>query len=239
MTVAVPFGVAVSPQRANHRDRHGTGGPDEIQPADIGAAAEADAVMDGDAAGGVLAGTYPDPSFAADMATQAELDARIRTPGTSLPSSPADGQLFYDTDDDRLHVYNGTAWVCITPIAATVATSQTTGSTSYADLATAGPAVSVQTGTRALVTSTALVNHDTNGGFANMSFAVSGASTVAAADATAITQTSAVAGANITPSGTFLVTGLTAGVNTFTAKYRVGGGNGAWANRNIVVVGLP
>lgn len=34
----------------------------------------ANAVMDGDAAGGVLAGTYPNPSFASDMATQAELD---------------------------------------------------------------------------------------------------------------------------------------------------------------------
>jgi hypothetical protein len=37
----------------------------------------ADAVMDGDAAGGVLSGTYPNPGFAADMATQAELDAHI------------------------------------------------------------------------------------------------------------------------------------------------------------------
>jgi hypothetical protein len=34
-------------------------------------------VVDGDAAGGVLGGTYPNPSFAADMATQAELDAHI------------------------------------------------------------------------------------------------------------------------------------------------------------------
>ncbi len=38
---------------------------------------EAGQVRDGDAAGGVLAGTYPNPSFAADMATQAELDAHI------------------------------------------------------------------------------------------------------------------------------------------------------------------
>jgi len=38
-------------------------------------ASESGQVRDGDAAGGVLGGTYPDPSFAADMATQAELDA--------------------------------------------------------------------------------------------------------------------------------------------------------------------
>ena len=37
----------------------------------------ASAVMDGDTAGGVLAGTYPSPSFASDMATQAELDAHV------------------------------------------------------------------------------------------------------------------------------------------------------------------
>ncbi|HKY56438.1 MAG TPA: hypothetical protein VJL80_00185 [Aeromicrobium sp.] len=40
-------------------------------------ASEAGQVRDGDTAGGVLAGTYPNPSFAADMATQAELDAHL------------------------------------------------------------------------------------------------------------------------------------------------------------------
>jgi hypothetical protein len=40
-------------------------------------AAAASTVMDGDAAGGVLSGTYPSPGFAADMATQAELDAHL------------------------------------------------------------------------------------------------------------------------------------------------------------------
>ena len=37
----------------------------------------ASAVMDGDTAGGVLSGTFPNPGFASDMASQAELDAHI------------------------------------------------------------------------------------------------------------------------------------------------------------------
>jgi hypothetical protein len=39
-----------------------------------GAVTDPDAVHVGDAAGGVLSGTYPDPGFAADIATQTELD---------------------------------------------------------------------------------------------------------------------------------------------------------------------
>jgi hypothetical protein len=41
------------------------------------ATSESGQVRDGDSAGGVLSGTYPNPGFAVDMATQAELDALI------------------------------------------------------------------------------------------------------------------------------------------------------------------
>ncbi len=52
--------------------------------ADVATQAELDAlsasaVRDGDAAGGVLSGTYPNPGFAQDMATQAELDSEATT----------------------------------------------------------------------------------------------------------------------------------------------------------------
>lgn len=42
-----------------------------------GPGSDTSAIHTGDAAGGVLSGTYPDPGFAVDMATQAELDAHI------------------------------------------------------------------------------------------------------------------------------------------------------------------
>jgi hypothetical protein len=48
-----------------------------LQELDGEKAATASAVMDGDTAGGVLSGTYPNPGFASDMATQLELDNHV------------------------------------------------------------------------------------------------------------------------------------------------------------------
>lgn len=104
---------------------------------------------------------------------------------------------------------------------ATVATSQTTTSTTYTDLATAGPAVTVTTGTKALVIVTASINPgSSSSGYAYMSYAVSGATTSAAVD-TRASVFQATNGYNEESrwSAASVVT-LTAGSNTFTAKYR-------------------
>ena len=65
----------------------------------------------------------------------------------------------------------------------TVATSQTTTSTSYTDLATTGPAVTVTTGARALVFYGAEMENTTSTALSAASVAVSGATTDAASDA--------------------------------------------------------
>jgi len=121
-----------------------------------------------------------------------------------------------------------------------VATAQTTTSTTYADLATTGPAVTITTGAIALVFLTVRkMNNNTGSQETFMSFAVSGASTVSAADTSSInlvTSTGSLPQGGF--SGAFLVTGLTAGSNTFTAKYRVDGGTGSFQNRTITVVPL-
>ena len=117
---------------------------------------------------------------------------------------------------------------------ATVNTSQTTTSTSYTDLATVGPAVTVTTGTSALViVSLWLESSGGTGKYA--SYAISGATTVAADDAwaTSIVPTGA-SGQRV--SVTHHHTGLTAGSNTFTMKYRVAAGTGTHRDRHIVVI---
>ena len=105
--------------------------------------------------------------------------------------------------------------------AAELLTSQTTTSTSYTDLGTVGPAVTITTGTKALVILTAVIDNSSSGNRSNMGFAVSGASTIAATDKWSISLISTGSYVpQMTASGVFLVTGLTAGSNTFTAKYR-------------------
>jgi len=124
---------------------------------------------------------------------------------------------------------------------ATVATSQTTTSTSYTDLATSGPAVTVTTGTKALVIVSGKLRV-TQEGTAFMSYAVSGATTVAGADAVALQkQNDTTSGVEdfIRASSASLVT-LTAGSNTFTAKYRSSAGSktATFADREIFVINL-
>ena len=158
---------------------------------------------------------------------------------TTRPLSPFHGQRIYETDTKCDLIYNATAWVCVTPRGAVVATSQTTASTSYADLATVGPSVSVVTGTSAIVT---VASQITNSAAATnyAGYAVSGATTIAAADpSAAILVTSAANVPNLTVSTTQIITTLTAGTNTFTMKYRVTAGTGTFVNRSITVQAIP
>jgi len=124
---------------------------------------------------------------------------------------------------------------------ATVATSQTTTSGSFTDLTTAGPAVTLTTGTKVLViVSCSSKNSDGPSRTAFMDFAVSGATTRSASESTALGLEMLAAEANqfLNASRANLIT-VTAGSNTFTAKYlRQFSGTGTFANRSIIVVDL-
>jgi hypothetical protein len=119
---------------------------------------------------------------------------------------------------------------------ASVLMSETTTSTSYTDLATVGPTVTVTTGPAALVTVHGSIDNSGTGS-CRMSYAVSGASTIAEADNRGI-GVYGVAGVGIVASAVVLHTDLTPGSNTFTAKYRVASGTGTFNSRRIVVFPL-
>lgn len=119
---------------------------------------------------------------------------------------------------------------------ALVATNETTSSLSYADLATTGPSVTLVTGTTAVVWLSATVYRPSGAGnTAQLSVAVSGATTQAAADANAASFSATLAGYVSSMSRSALLTGLTPGVNTFTLKYKVDGGTFSLYNRQITV----
>jgi hypothetical protein len=123
-----------------------------------------------------------------------------------------------------------------TSASATVASYQSTTSTSYTDLATSGPAVTLTTGTKALVIVTARVANDANVK-SYASYAVSGSSTIAASDAVAMIWQVVGGRYNRWSSASRLST-LTAGSNTFTMKYKVESDTAYWENREIIVIDL-
>lgn len=119
---------------------------------------------------------------------------------------------------------------------ANVATSQSTTSATFTDLATTGPTVTVTTGTDAIVIVSCKLTCNTNT-TPRMGFAVSGATTIAAADASATAvNTTGADGQLVLSTAIYRVT-LTAGSNTFTAKYR-SGNTATFADRWIYVVTL-
>lgn len=129
------------------------------------------------------------------------------------------------------------------PRTALVSTSQTTTSTSYTDLATVGPAVTVTIGANGQALVCLAVEGASSAASGQgwlMGFAVSGASTVAAADTNAMGVINQDLVNNLIQFGVpYLVTGLTPGSNIFTAKYKASGSTTAtFVNRNIAVIPL-
>ncbi len=116
-----------------------------------------------------------------------------------------------------------------------VSTSETTASTSYTDLATAGPAVTLTTDTKVMVSVSCNLSNGTLGGISHMGYAITGATSVAAGDVNALSFESDPANQVIRSSTVRMKEGLTAGSNTFTSKYRVSAGTGTFAGRLISV----
>jgi hypothetical protein len=125
--------------------------------------------------------------------------------------------------------------------AAFVATSETTASTTYTDLTTPGPAVTVTVGASGMVMVLIYgqLGNTNVGSQSFISFAASGANTQAASDGMALgVQIASSAGLGISAGATFLLTGLNPGSTTFTSKYRVTATTGNFSNRRITAIPL-
>jgi hypothetical protein len=170
--------------------------------------------------------------------------ATCYTPGSGLEFNAATSAWRVDTATIQKRVTDTCTTGAITSIAAdgtvtcggsspsfaTVAGPQGTNSTTYTTL-TGGPAVIATIGASgsAMVTITGAIT-PTNGNTALMGFSVDAANPsdtqVLAADTTFLQA-----------SATYVITGLSAGVHTFTVKCRVkAGGNAQFANRGLIVV---
>lgn len=121
---------------------------------------------------------------------------------------------------------------------AAVAAAQNTASLTYVDLGTVGPSVSITSvGTKALVFLSSQLWNTTAADSALMSFAISGATTLAAADDNALAQTGNAGTSFAFAFGKAIEVTITPGANIFTAKYRADvGGSANFARRQMIVL---
>ena len=138
-------------------------------------------------------------------------------------------------------IYNGTAWVCVTPVAAQSNTNGTTTSTSYVTTLTGDAtaiSVTLATGTTALLSFESGPFNTDLAASTNLAFSVSGATTIAAADNTSSTNSAPGVNYGFLLSRNFVLRGLTAGTNTFTLNYKVSAGTATFRARALTVTGI-
>jgi hypothetical protein len=178
------------------------------------------------------------PVFTNEAARDAVITAPVEGQRVYLtaPTIPAASAQTTIAPTGVTTVYNGSVWVCVTPVGAFSATTGTTTSTSFTPTLTGGTTTSVTlvTGTTALVSFGASISN-TGNNYSTMSIAVSGAGTVAANDEWSISFYGTV-GQGL--GRTTIITGLTAGTNTFTLQHKVTAGTGNFLLRNLSVTGI-
>jgi hypothetical protein len=173
---------------------------------------------------------------------EAARDAAITSPveGQSVyltaPTIPAATGSTTQLPSGILTTYNGSVWVCVTPVGAREPTGGNTTSTSFTTTLNTGtnPTVTLVTGITALISIGALIyNSITSDSY--LSISVSGATTLAGQDSISAYHSQTF---GIVSARTFILAGLTAGTNTFSMTYRVTSGSGTFGWRTIAVNGI-
>lgn len=138
-------------------------------------------------------------------------------------------------------VYNGSVWVCVTPVMAATTDNGSTTSTSYTATLTSGgtnPTVTLVTGTTARISISCNQGISVAGSSGKMSVAVSGATTLAANDNWGVQADPSPANYYQSSAAVAVITGLTAGTNTFTLNYLASSNTANFRFRNLCVEGI-
>jgi hypothetical protein len=179
-----------------------------------------------------MAWTAPMTAVSGGVFTSAQFNTHVRD--NLLETAPAKA-----TTESRLIVTAGLNTIVERELSEqSIGPTETTTSTTYDDLTTFGPSVTVTTGSRALVIVTARMFSNTAGGQNFAAFELSGTTTSPANDSRAVVFESSASGDVMRGSAVTLFSSLTPGVNTFTMKYRVGSGTGSFGNRNLAILAL-
>lgn len=175
-----------------------------------------------------MAWTTPLTAVANAPLTAAQWNASVRD--NLLETAPAKA-----TAGSRIIVTTGANSVTERLISqASIDTTETTGSTSYIDLPSAGPTVSIVTGTRALVWMTSQMSNSASGSTLS-SYEVSGASSLLGDDSRAIIHDISTSSLRTSVCD---LRSVTSGTNVFAMKYRVSSGTGTFLRRRLQIMAL-
>lgn len=179
-----------------------------------------------------MAWTAPMTAAANSVFTAAQFNTHVRD--NLLETAPAKA-----TTAGRIFVATGANTIAERSIGtASIVTAENTTGTSYGNLTTLGPQITITTGAQAVAFLSAEVSNNTAGNRCFVSVAVSGASTVAASDDDCLKYQAWGNNANHRGSAAIMFTGLTPGANTFTMQYKVDGGTGTFQRRRLILIAL-
>lgn len=148
---------------------------------------------------------------------------------SAAAKATAGGQIFVSTAANAI--------AARTPGKAYILTNETTTSTTYADLTTLGPQVTLTTGTSALVAISADFSCNTVGASSLISYNMPAPTSTAPDDGRAIACRAAAINTGIHASFVMLET-LGGGSQNFKMLYRTGAGTSAFQSRQISVIPL-
>lgn len=177
-----------------------------------------------------MAWTTPLTAVTNAALTAAQWNASVRDNGLAQSAALA------TTSGSYMAVSGANVIAQRTPAAGFVSTSESSALTTFGDITTVGPSVTVTSGATALVSVNSRLSNATAGANARAGYVISGATTIAADADRANAFQSGTAGQLANVSSVFLQTGLTNGSNTFKEVYQQGGGTGTWSSRTISVL---